>query len=182
MISALLIGGRVSVAEGELTGGTFKNIPLCNAPGDTGCVITYSSYSKEVPPSSLLSSLFAQEGTETACTNPALLAGNQGRFRGSYLRTAFCNQATFAPDELLPEEITTTYALYRDIIRGECVNRDGQHYLEISVEQSDDDAREPLVYKTSTVEAIGMGLHLVDYNLPLEDLLDAVMLQADAMP
>src|SRR5579884_550560 len=44
MISALLIGGGVTVAPGQAAGGTFKNIPLCAKPGDTGCVIAYSSF------------------------------------------------------------------------------------------------------------------------------------------
>ncbi|MBN1654409.1 MAG: DUF3089 domain-containing protein [Deltaproteobacteria bacterium] len=182
MISALLIGGFVTVAEGELTGGTFKNIPLCSAPGETGCVVAYVSHAKEAPPPA--TSRFGtttEEGQEVACTNPAVLAGNSGRFRGSYLRTSFCNP-TFAPDKPVPAEITTSFALYRDIIRGECVQKNGFSYLEISVEQSEDDTREPPGYRTTLVEGIGMGLHLVDYNLPLDDLVDTVIKQAEAMP
>jgi len=41
LVSALLLGpvNRVQVLEGELTGGSFANIPLCTSAGETGCVI-----------------------------------------------------------------------------------------------------------------------------------------------
>ena len=182
MISALLIGGAVSVPEGELTGGSFQNIPLCSAPGDTGCVVHYVSYSAEYPPPA--SAVFGGspgEGMEIACTNPALLADNPDRFQGAYLRTRFGNPS-FAPDDPIPEDITTPFMLYRDTFRGECVNRDGRSYLEISVDPDEGDQRPPPPYQTTLLRTIGMGLHLVDYNLPMGDLLEMVALQAEAMP
>lgn len=182
MISALLIGGAVSVPEGELTGGTFQNIPLCSAPGDTGCVVHYVSYDADPPPAA--NAVFGGspgEGLEIACTNPALLADNPGRFQGAYLRTAFGNPS-FAPDDPIPEDITTPFMLYRDTFRGECVKRDGRSYLEISVDPDEGDQRPPPPYQTILIRIIGMGLHLVDYNLPMGDLLKMVRLQAEAMP
>ncbi len=52
MISALLIGGSVSVPVGKAVGGSFQNIPLCTSAGETGCVIAYNSFSKDAPPPS----------------------------------------------------------------------------------------------------------------------------------
>ena len=51
MISALLLGGAISVPTGKDVGGTFQNVPVCTKPSQTGCAITYMSFSKEVPPS-----------------------------------------------------------------------------------------------------------------------------------
>ncbi len=182
MISALLIGGAVSVPEGELAGGTFQNIPLCSAPGDTGCVVHYASYEAEYPPSA--NAVFgrtSEEGMEIACTNPALLAGNPDRFEAAYLRTAFGNPS-FAPDDPIPEDVATPFMIYRDTFRGQCVKRDGSSYLEISVDPDEGDQRPPPPYSTTLIRTIGMGLHLVDYNLPMGDLLEMVAQQAEAMP
>ena len=70
--------------------------------------------------------------------------------------------------------------MYRDLFKGECVVRDGISYLEITIEPaSDTDARTP-PWRNTAVEGIGFGLHLVDYQIPLDDLIDAVQMQADA--
>ena len=37
LVSALLLGGNVTVKKGEDAGGDFKNIPACRAPRPTQC-------------------------------------------------------------------------------------------------------------------------------------------------
>jgi hypothetical protein len=180
MISALLIGGGVQVAEGQRTGGSFTNIPTCSAPGEVGCVIAYASYSKEAPPEQ--GSRFAarrEPGKEMACTEPAALAGNGGPYLGSYFR-AQVNNPAFRSDQPLPEGLQTPFAVYPRALQGECVRRDGMHYLEISLAQAASDARGIPPYRSKALEAVGFGLHVVDYNLTLEDLIAAVALQAKA--
>ena len=76
LLSALLIGGNVTVPEGKLVGGSFKNIPLCSKPGETGCVIAYNSFAKEAPPASSAAFGRASGGMQVACTAPGPLAGN----------------------------------------------------------------------------------------------------------
>ncbi len=182
MISALLLGGRVTVPEGQLVGGTYQNIPLCSSPGQTGCVVAYVSYAAEAPPGdNAVFSSTTEVGNEIACTNPALLAGNTGPFQGSYLRTAVRNPS-FAPDIPLPDDITTPFALYRNVIQGQCVKNNGHSYLEISLTPNLEAGRPTPGYRSSLIEGIGMGLHLVDFNLPLEDLIEMVRQQAAAMP
>lgn len=178
LISALLIGGAVNVPPGQAVGGTFKNIPVCTTQGQAGCVIAYVSYAADSPPTA--TSIFGHDtadGMQAACVNPAVIAGNMGRFKGSYFRKAIANPS-FAPNTPLPDDITTPFAVYRDLFKGQCVSRDGATYLELSIEPSGDtDMRTP-PWRNTTVEGIGFGLHLVDYHVPLEDLIDAVALQA----
>jgi pimeloyl-ACP methyl ester carboxylesterase len=178
MLSALLIGGGAAVPVGETVGGTFQNIPICTAEGETGCVIAYVSYASDGQPTA--SSLFgraAAADTQAVCVNPAVLSGNSGRFKGSYFRKNITN-VSFAPDTPLPDDLETPFAVYRDLFRGECVEHEGAHYLEITIEpESDSDARTP-PWRNTAVEGVGFGLHLVDYQIPLEDLIDAVALQA----
>jgi hypothetical protein len=179
MLSALLIGGGANVPVGAKVGGTFQNIPLCSAQGETGCMIAYVSYAADAKPTA--SSLFGRStgGMQAACVNPADLAGNTGRFKGSYFRKNIAN-ASFAPDTPLPDDLEAPFAVYRDLFKGACVELDGFHYLELAIEPaSDTDARTP-PWRNTPVEGIGFGLHLVDYQIPLDDLIDAVKLQAEA--
>src|SRR5262245_41194189 len=122
LISALLIGGSVAVPAGAAVGATYKNIPICTAPNQVGCVVTYVRYSKEIPPRAM--STFGKapaEGQMTGCTEPAALAGRAGqRYKGSYIRMNRVNK-TFDPQgiDLLPPGITTPFVVYRDALRGE---------------------------------------------------------------
>ena len=73
------------------------------------------------------------------------------------------------------------FALWRDLLRGHCVYKDGLSYLEVSSEPgSDSKLRSLPEYRSSLLESIGFGMHLVDYDIALEDLLKAVELHAMA--
>ncbi len=69
LLAGLVIGGRVEVRPGELTGGTFKNLPLCTGPDEVGCIVAYRAYREGAqvkgddhgPPA----------GRETGCVHPA---------------------------------------------------------------------------------------------------------------
>jgi hypothetical protein len=178
MISALLIGGGITVPEGEVVGGTFENVPVCTHAGDQGCVITYASYAADDPPGP--GDLFggtSVAGQRVACVNPAVMAGNDGTYSASYFHKAIENPS-FNPDTPLPADLETPFAVYENLFRGECVGSGNVHYLEFSIEkQGDGDARTP-PGRNSAVEALGFGLHLVDYLVPLGDLLLAVAAQA----
>jgi hypothetical protein len=177
MISALLIGGAVQTAADQPVGGTFQNIPICTTQGQAGCVIAYASYASDGPPG--MSGLFARNSGDmkAACVDPKVISGNTGRFKGSYFRKRIANP-TFAPTTPLPDDLETPFAVYRDLFKGECVEKDGAHYLELTIEPSGDtDMRQP-PWRNTAVEGIGFGLHLVDYHIPMEDLIDAVTLQA----
>jgi hypothetical protein len=183
LISALLIGGGIAVPEGAAVGGTFKNIPLCTQAKQLGCVVAYNSFTKEVPPGA--TSTFAHASTAgqmNGCTEPATLAGHAGkRYQGSYIALNLGNKSLLLPDGIdkLPKDITTPFVLYRDVLRGECKYVAGASYLEISLEMSSSDPRPPPPYRFSVIES-ALGLHLYDYNIELDDLLEMVQLQAKA--
>ena len=44
LISALLMGGNVTVPVGQTVGGSFQHIPACRSDSETGCVVAYSSF------------------------------------------------------------------------------------------------------------------------------------------
>jgi hypothetical protein len=184
LISALLIGGSIQVPVDKDVGGTFKNIPICTKPAQVGCVIAYDSFAKEAPPPA--NSLFGKPsgaGMMNACTSPSMLAGNSGRYRGSYFPTKFVN-ATFKPDAPMADPsapaVTTPFTLHRDFFSGECKNESGFSYLEVRPDPASDDKRKVPPYRTTGAESIGFGMHIADYSLARDDLVDAVEKQAKA--
>jgi hypothetical protein len=179
LISALLIGGGIAVPEGKDVGGTFQNIPVCTKPAQTGCAVTYVSYSKEVPPSA--TSAFgrsAQMGQMAACTEPAALTGAPGqRYRGSYIALNLVNKTFVADGADKVPMVGTPFIVYRDIFSGRCLNQDGHSYLEVTSNQAANDPRPAFPYHFGGLEA-ALGLHLLDYALEMDDLIEAVRMQA----
>lgn len=185
LLSALLIGGSIAVPEGKDIGGTFKNIPVCTKAGQVGCVIAYVSYTKEMPPSATVPSAFGRDpapGQVAACTDPAVLSGRMGRrYRGSYVMIKKTNPSLNEPDGLAAaaEGVKTPFLLYRDVFRGACKRAAPYNYLEISLELPEGDRRPAPPYRFPKIEA-ALGLHLLDYALEMDDLIDAVRLQIKA--
>jgi hypothetical protein len=180
MISALLIGGGTSVATGQTTGGTFKHIPICAKPGDTGCVVAYSSYDTLAPPGANALFGHAASGQQTACTNPGTLNNNSGPYKGSYFPTHI-NNALLAPTNMIMTDAGTAFVLYRDAFQGNCiVDQNAYSYLQIKLLVQPGDPRGTPPYRNLSAESIGFGLHIVDWNLPMQDLLEVVKAQAQA--
>lgn len=177
MISALLLGGGATVVTGQTVGGSFMNIPTCTSRGETGCVVAYSSFDVTSPPGSNTLFGVAPSGQQTDCTEPGALNGNDGGvYKGSYFPTYIANPllrpSTRAPDA------STPYVLYRNAFQGQCVQDAGLSYLQITdlVDASDPRGEPP--YSSSSAASLGFGLHLVDWNLPMEDLIDIVASQS----
>ena len=195
MISALVIGDGVTVAKGQNTGGTFQNIPLCSQDVKTGCIVTYNLYEADDPLlhyGAVLGRVIETGGmfpspptgieVEPACTNPAQLAYNSDTFSGALLPTKTFNPA-LGSSTPSPSNITTTFLLYRDTFQGACTKSDDGTYNQLVVSRIGipNDQRSLPPYQSEFAELIGFGLHLVDYQIPLYDLIDLVRQQADAM-
>ena len=78
-----------------------------------------------------------------------------------------------------PTGVTTTFVLYRDEFSGKCVTENGYTYHQVTLDPPDGDRRGTPPVRSTILESIGFGLHLVDYNIPLTDLIGAVTMQAD---
>ena len=69
---AILPGFNLMVPQGKLVGGTLKRTPLCNREGQTGCVISYTSFRENnVPPVGAIFGVADQPGMTVGCVNPA---------------------------------------------------------------------------------------------------------------
>jgi len=172
MVSALLIGMVVTAPEGEDVGGTFDNIPACRADGQTGCVVTYASFDVESPPGPDAGFGAPREEGDTGvalCTNPAALEGGSAELQ-MIDNTGIDPVATFGA------AIETPYVALPGLVSGECVTQDGRTYLAVTVHPGDG----PRTDSLNTEDAIGWGLHPLDYSLAMGDLVDLVAAQGAA--
>ena len=72
MISAVLLGGGATTLAAQRTGGTFMNIPTCGTPGETGCVVAYSSFDVTSPRARIPSSASPRAASRPTAPSPAL--------------------------------------------------------------------------------------------------------------
>ena len=80
LVSALLLGGNVTVRKGKDRGGDFDNVPACRRAAQVGCVVAYSSFGDPPPDGSLFGRVQGADAKRlrVLCTNPASLGGGAG--------------------------------------------------------------------------------------------------------
>ena len=180
IVSALLIGapGGILVPRGRDAGGTFAHMPLCRAATETGCVVAYSSFRVTAPPSaSTRFGLSADSTLVAACTNPAALGGGEAALDGYFDATG----ATALP--LGPSDpwtvggrpIATPMVRVVGLLKAQCRSNTFASYLEVSVERGPDS---PASRDIQGDLAEGLGLHLVDMEVAMGNLIDLVGQQA----
>lgn len=174
LIAALLIGGDVFVPENERSGGTFKTIPLCSYPEETGCVIAYRSYAEGYPPRIPWPAGFPP-GTDSACVNPAGTGNEWGYLSGSY----FPVKIDFPGfQRTIMEGLETPFFLYRNFFRARCSHTEAGSYLEIGTVPGEGDQRTiPIPLEEIPLFDVA-GLHMLDYNLALENLIELVRIKS----
>jgi hypothetical protein len=189
LISALLLGASLPVPKGKDVGGAFQHIPLCHAATQTGCVIAYASFRSTIPPPA--NSRFGRvqgENMQATCTNPAALGGGSGQLH-SYLsaggRSITGSAAEPRPWVNPPKPIDTPFVSVPGLLSAQCVSNDKGSYLEITVHGNPADPRTDDitgdVMQNGEVNA-SWGLHLIDVNLSIGNLVDIVREQGKAYP
>ena len=180
VLSVMLLGNTVSVAAGRDVGGDFHSMPLCHAPTQTGCVITYASFRATTPPP--VGGRFGINpgpGLQVACTNPAALQGGP-----AVLHSVFPTQAPHTkPWANPPVPIETPFVTVSGLISGTCVRNENGAYLAISLNGHPGDRRRTDIDGDISMFGHvlkGWGLHLIDANLPQADLVDLVRSQTAA--
>jgi hypothetical protein len=188
IVSALLLGTNLPVPKGKDVGGAFQHMPLCHAANETGCVITYASFRATAPPPA--NSRFgrvAAEGMISACTNPAALGGGSGELH-AYLGTRggkIASDAEVTPQPWVkPEQpITTPFVSVPGLLTAECVSNENGSYLAVSVHPDPagsrvNDIAGDVVFDGRVLQ--NWGLHLIDVNLAMGNLIDIVGQQSKA--
>ncbi len=182
LVSAILMGTSLVVPKGMDVGGDFKSIPLCHANSQTGCVIAFASFRDNSPPPA--NSRFGrprtpQPGMAAACVNPANLTGGKGELH-AYLGSG----ATMIVEAATPPKawatgvtVTTPFVSVPGLLSAQCVSTDDFNYLAIHVnadpaDPRTDDIPGDIVIGTMTLK--DWGLHLIDANLTMGNLVDIV--------
>jgi hypothetical protein len=174
MISAFLLGSTVTVAAGQDTGGSFEDIPLCRSASQTGCVITYVSFRSTAPPPQ--NTLFGQTldpALSAACTNPAALGGGNSDTH-AYLSSGgatIAGQRRASPWVSSGAAIETPFVSVPGLLSAECTSNEHATYLEITVHGDPSDDRVDDIVGDITPQ---WGLHLVDVNVAMGDLVGIV--------
>ena len=175
LVSAIILGGNVTVANGRASGGSFRNIPACTSGSQTGCVIAYSSFPSQPPATSLFgipgqgvsiqSNQTATKGLQVLCTNPAALGGGSGAL------------APYFPD-VGPGSgsVTTPWVQFPGLYTASCKHTGDVTWLQVNDVGTSADRR-PRVTESSGPD---WGYHDEDVNLALGNLLSDVAGQESA--
>ncbi|MDP1735825.1 MAG: DUF3089 domain-containing protein [Caulobacter sp.] len=180
LVSAILPGSFVLAPGGADVGGTFKAIPACRAAGQIGCVVVFNSFHAPGPPEGFPSRFGDQQAL---CTNPAALAGGRGRLKpllatnGEMIIPPFGVQGPMW--KALGAKAGTPYLRPETPLYAEC--RDDDRGIYLSVFEADGDAWSlGGGWVQDGVPQPGMGLHLIDLELIMGNLIDVVAAQAAA--
>lgn len=184
LVSAYLAGGSVEVPEGEVVGGEFLDIPLCESEDQFGCVVTWSSFRATAPPPDDTFYGVASGDDVAGCVNPAGVEGGRVALDpvfSSMLGASILSQEINpdAPAWVDPSvgEITTLFVRVPGLVEGECRSENGVNWLEVTVNADPDGPRHDDIPGDLTPE---WGLHLVDVSLVMGDVVDLVAHQSDA--
>ena len=176
IVAALLIGapGGILVPRGRHVGGTFAHMPLCRAATQTGCVVAYSSFRSTAPPTAATRFGMSADSTLVAtCTNPAALGGGEAALDG-YFDAKGETALPMGPAEpwkVGGQPIATPMVRVAGLLKAQCKSNAFATYLEVSVERGPDS---PASRDIQGDLAEGLGLHLVDMEVAMGNLIDLV--------
>lgn len=186
IISAMLLGATAQAPEGEVVGGTFKRMPACESAEQTGCIVSYVSFRSDVPPPANASYGRNGEGSTAICTNPAQLANGHTQLHAHLSNAGAEGISASTPSPWVEGNtvINTPFVSVPGLLSAECVNNGRFHYLQVTVNADPADPR------TDTISGdvlnadgsinTGWGLHVIDVNLAMGDLVTLANRQARA--
>jgi hypothetical protein len=170
LVSAILLGGNVQTAIGADAGGSFRKVPLCRAADRAGCVIAYSSYLAADPPGpDAYFGKAARAGLAAACVDPAALLGHPAL------------NAELLTTPRVRAVLDTPFVENPGLISGACTTAGDRAFLAVSVKPTGAGAATlGRAFDDLDKARPGWGLHTLDVNLTLGDLIEIVGRQAKA--
>jgi pimeloyl-ACP methyl ester carboxylesterase len=176
LVAAYILGATFPVAKGQDSGGALKSIPLCRKPEQIGCVINFSACRSTVPPpANTLFGKAADAAQSASCTHPAGLGTGSATLH-SYL---FATGRTIAmaganTTWVQGKTVDTPFVSVPGLLSARCATNEHATYLEITVNADPADPRTDDIGGDLGLpgKPVPMwGLHLVDVNLVMGDLL-----------
>lgn len=185
LVGAYLAGSSVAVPEGEVVGGAFKNISMCTAPDEVGCVTTWSTFrTTDLPGPEAFFGRPSGDGNVAACVNPASVDDGEAdvELRGYYPTDATASilaAAGAGPGGSWLDgdvEIETPFVSLPGLITGRCLTTDDDFNVLAVTNHPDPGPRADDIGGDLT----GWGLHLVDVSIVMGDVVDRVADQSAA--
>jgi hypothetical protein len=171
LVSAILLGGGVTVQQGSETGGSFEHVPACTARDQTGCVVAYNTWDR-TPPRREAGGDIADE-RQRLCVNPAA----PGSETAAPVTPVF---AWFAPEGLMPGEpsppVDTVWISFPGKYTARCVTRGTRSWLLVRDVGPAGDKRP----EVRPVLGPDSGLHAADVSIALQQLVELVRAQGAA--
>ena len=182
IVSALILGMNTPVDPAK---DAYGSLPLCRKAGQVGCVISYVSFRADSPPpADARFGKVEEPGQKAACVNPAALAGGSARVHSYFsdrtiMGTAMRPATVWAKDV----KVATPYVELPGLVSAQCVSQGGFDYLAVSVHPDKADPRADNIPGDLLVLGVPLkswGMHLVDVNLTIGDLVSVVGAQSKA--
>jgi hypothetical protein len=179
LVSALLMGGNVTVPVGQTMGGDFARIPACESAVQVGCVVAYSSFDTTPPANAAFGRVggalgmfdFGETGPlQILCVNPALPDGGAAALK-PYFPTAEVARLAGAPTPTP----ATPYISYPGEWTAQCKTDGDGSWLQIT--RTGPTGATPAF---SGSEGPSWGLHDLDVSLALGNLIELVRSEAAA--
>ena len=168
LVSALLLGGNVTVKKGSDRGGDFKHIRACRSRRQLECVIAFSTFN-DTPPANSLFGRTTVPGREVLCTNPAALGGGAAKLSPVYSTKPFAPSVIGAEANAAVATLPhpkTPWATFPGGVTGRCSHAGGADVLRVTPVAN--------AFDLTPLPDASWGLHLVDANIALGDLADLV--------
>jgi DUF3089 family protein len=177
LVSAILLGGNVTVPRGRSIGGDFAHIPACGSTRQTGCVVAYSSFTSRPPQNSQFGRTTSDAGVRLLaphnpspdlrimCVNPASPTGGTALL-DPYLPSLVL---AFLPGGSAPK-VQTPWVSFPGEYRARCESSGNATWLQVTRVAGNADGR-PLLAR---LRDPALGLHILDVNIALGNLVRLV--------
>jgi pimeloyl-ACP methyl ester carboxylesterase len=180
VVSALLLGGGVTVPDGSDVADHAGALPACRRPGQTRCLVAYSSFLAEPPPDALFGR--AAPGRTAVCTDPTVLAGGTRHSLHPLVPTDRLGPVGGLGVALpAPPGTAAGFVAYPGALTATCVQQDGASWLQVAPVPG---SALPATLLAAAAADLSpqWGLHTVDVTVALGDLVEVVRRQAAAWP
>jgi hypothetical protein len=172
LVSAILVGGNIVVANGSDVGGDFKHVPVCRSATQTGCVVAYSSWGRTPPKDAAFEWVDDAKSQHVVCVNPAAPGGGSAPITPLF---PWWNPVGIIPGGLDPPA-TTLWIGLPGLYTARCVRRGPRAWLLVTALKRPGDPR-PIVREALRPS---WGLHAADVNIAAADLVALVRSQGKA--
>jgi Protein of unknown function (DUF3089) len=181
LVSALILGGNVTVPKGKTVGGDFAHIPACTSSAETGCVVAYSSFASRPPANSQFGRTTSDAGVRLLaprrlspalrimCVNPASPSGGAAPL-DPYLPSFALG--IFSPGSI--PTVQTPWVAFPGAYTGRCETSGNATWLQVTP------TRGTGAGPALPTEQPEIGLHVIDVTVALGNLVRLVQAEAAA--